>query len=182
MSSFENYSKDGIAINSSVVNQSQNVFHTNPVAIIKERTHNDIIFNVMPNKMVEEHLYLKEYRIWDNAVEAVFDRTYQTQMEKSPNHLTFVTTLIHMQKMLYVYMCHKYNIKYDPEENERLKIWPTILDIDMPKMVTKQKDISHKMYIKDIRQTKKENTYLVTADTEVENRIFINGQALVIIG
>ncbi len=182
MSSFENYSQGDNAINGSRGVPTKDIFNTNPVTIFKENTRNDIRFNVMPNMPVEEHLYIKEYRIWENAIEAIFDRSYQTQMEKSPNHLTFVTTLIHMQKMLYVFMCYKNNIKYDPYEIESLKIWPTILDIDMPKMVTKQKGISHRMLIKDISQTKKENTYLVTADTEVENRVFINGQALVIIG
>jgi hypothetical protein len=171
----------------SVVNGSfgngefQRIFKKPPVSVIKESTTNNVSFNVMPDRPVEEKLHVKEYRIWDSGIEAIFDRSFYTNMEKSPSHLTFITALIHMQKMLYVYMCHDQNIEYDPFKPEKLKIWPTILSIDMPNLITKSEDISHKMWIKDIRSMIKPNNYLVTADTVVGDFVFINGQAVVII-
>jgi hypothetical protein len=178
--------QERIAQIASVVNGSfgngefQNIFKNPPISVIKESTTNNVSFNVMPDRPVEEKLIVKEYRIWDSGIEAIFDRSFHTTMKKSPSHLTFITALIHMQKMLYVYMCHVHNIKYDPFKSEKLKIWPTILSIDMPKLITKSENISHKMWIKDISSTKNPNHYLVTADTVVGDYVFINGQALVI--
>ena len=170
----------------SVVNGSfgngefQSIFEKPPVSVIKESTSNNVSFNVMPNSEVEEKLHVKEYRLWDNGIEAIFDRSFHTTMDKSPSHLTFITALIHMQKMLYVYMCHFQNIEYDPFKKEKLKVWPTILSIDMPKLVTKSNNISHKMWIKDVNPMIKPNYYLVTADTVIDEDVFINGQAVVI--
>ncbi|MEE9190044.1 MAG: hypothetical protein V3U16_04670 [Candidatus Neomarinimicrobiota bacterium] len=181
MSAQERLAQIASVVNGSFGNgEFQSIFKNPPVSVIKESTTNNVSFNVMPDRPVEEKLHVREYRIWDSGIEAIFDRSFHTTMDKSPSHLTFITALIHMQKMLYVYMCHDQNIEYDPFKPEKLKIWPTILSIDMPKLVTKSENISHKMWIKDVSPMTKSNHYLVTADTVVGDYVFINGQALVI--
>ncbi|MBC8213380.1 MAG: hypothetical protein ISR90_03005 [Candidatus Marinimicrobia bacterium] len=149
-----------------------------PIHVYKENTKNHISFNVMPGMQVEETLFIKEYRILEDGIEAVFDRKYFTLMAKSPNHLIFVTALVHLQKMLYVYMCHRLGLKYNPLGPEKLKIWPTSLNIEMPKLVTKKSDIVHKIKISEVTKTGPKS-YYITATSDVEGTIEINGEAAV---
>ncbi len=107
--------------------------------IIRENTSLSCRFNVMPEKFVEETLFIKEYKILDNTVEAVFERKYHSDMLKSPNHFVFLTALSHAQKMIYVYLCNKFGIDYDPYMPEKFKIWATKVEIDLPKLVTDEK-------------------------------------------
>ena len=76
---------------------------SNPSEIIKENSFQNISFNIMSNKDVKEWVKVKEYRIWDNAIQALFDRSYDTDMTHSPNHLTFLSSLTNLQKMVYVF-------------------------------------------------------------------------------
>ncbi len=148
--------------------------------VINETTSNQLIFNVMPNMRVEENLYIKEYRVDDNYIEAVYSRKYKSSMAKSPSHLIFLSVLVHMQKMLYVYMCQKLDLKYDPYAPEVLKVWPTTLSINMPKLVTKCEDIVHRMDIISVKKVR-DKVYHVTAETNVEGIISIDGTAMIYI-
>ena len=67
-----------------------------------------------------------------------------SEMSQSPDHLIFLSTLVHLQKMIYIYLCYEFGLSMKLEENEKLKIWPTNINISMPKMVTKKKDISQR--------------------------------------
>ncbi len=146
--------------------------------IITEASCNKLAFNVMPNLGVEEKLFIKEYRIGKDYIEALFDREYESEMSQSPNHLIFLSVLVHMQKLLYVYMCDYLDLKYDPHDKEVLKVWPTTLDIQMPKLITENTDIVHRMDIKKVRQLK-DKVYHVYADTNVNSIIKINGMAMI---
>ncbi|NOZ75912.1 MAG: hypothetical protein GXO90_11170 [FCB group bacterium] len=147
--------------------------------IIEDNVENKISFNVMPNRPVEERLIMRRYRVWDDAIEAEFDREYFSSMEKSPDHLIFVTVLVHLQKMIYVYMCHYCGIPYDPYNHELLKVWPTQLDISMPKLITKKTKIHHLLKVKSVIEMRPKQ-FMITADSSVENRIAVNGEAVVI--
>ena len=93
-----------------------------PKKVIKESSNQTIRFNIMPNKHVDENIEIKEYRIWDNAIEAIFDRDYHTEMANSPNHLTFLSSLINLQKMVYVFMHDYLSLEYDKNGKELLKV------------------------------------------------------------
>ncbi len=147
---------------------------------IAETTTNKLIFNVMPEMHVEENLYIKEYRVGEMSIDAVFNRSYKSTMIKSPSHLIFLSALVHMQKMLYVYMCHRLELKYDSYSQEILKVWPTGLEIKMPKLVTKCEDIVHHMDIIEVKEVR-EKVYFVKADSNIEDVIDINGTAMVFI-
>lgn len=149
-----------------------------PIRVITEDFTNYVKFNVMPNLPVEETLFIKKYRIWDGYLEAVFDREYYSSMTRSPDHLMFITALVHLQKMLYVYLCYELDVEYDPLQAEKLKIWPTVLTIEMPQLVTKKTDIVHKLRIEDIFR-RNERSYYVSATTHIENTVTICGEAVV---
>jgi len=148
--------------------------------IISDKSIQKIGFNVMAERKVEELLYIKEYRVWDNAIETIFDREYYTEMEASPDHLIFLSALVNLQKMVYVYMHHYLGIEYSSVGKEKLKIWPTDLNLNMPKMIFDKTHLSHKMNIKSIKYVGS-NKYYIIADTSVNNTIKINGKALAII-
>ena len=150
-----------------------------PKRIVNELAQQKLSFNILPDKNINECLFIKKYRIWDDAIEAVFDRTYTTDMIASPDHLTFISALINLQKMVYIYMHHHLNIKYDPHEEETLKVWPTELNISLPKLLTDVTDITHRLNVKSIRKLN-HNKFHIDANTFIEDMLVIKGKALII--
>ena len=167
-------------------------YHSNPLKIdlknprnldpfiISDKAIQKIRFNVMHDKHVEEILYIKEYRVWDNAIEAIFDRDYYTEMAASPDHLIFLSALVNLQKMVYIYMHYYLDIDYSVSDEEKIKIWPTDLNLSMPKMIFDKKNVKHRMDIKSIKYVG-DGKYYVIANTHVNDIVKISGKALAII-
>ena len=101
-------------------------------------------------------------------------------MLNSPSHLTFLSSLINLQKMVYVFMHQYLNLEYDINGKERLKVWPGKLNINMPKMILKKENISHLMKINSIHKVK-DNRYKVSADTFIDKAVTISGEALIVV-
>ncbi len=112
-------------------------------------------------------------------IEAVFDRKYESTMLNSPSHLIFLTALVHIQKMIYTYFCHEYQLPYDPFGPEKLKVWPTIVNVKMPDMITENQSIRHKMWITK-HFVKSENRTYIEVKSMVNDVIVIDGSALII--
>ena len=93
-------------------------------------------------------------------------------MIASQDHLTFISALINLQKMVYIYMHHHLNIKYDPQGEETLKVWPTELNISLPKLLTDVTDITHRLNVKSIRKLN-QNKFYIDADTFIEDSLII---------
>jgi len=129
-----------------------------------------VLFNVMPGRDVEESLAIRECRVWSRYVEATFDRTYQTQMLQSPDHLVVLTAMAHTQKLTYLCMCHELGIEYDPLKPERMKIWPTNVRISLPRLVTETKDLVQSLWLLNIskRSDKIYDTTVLTRVNQME--------------
>src|SRR4051812_49354203 len=93
----------------SIINHSRE-----PERVIQDNSEVELTFNVMPNRPVTEKLKIREYRLWDRYAEATLDREYFSSMEKSPNHLVFLTACAHFQKICYVYLTHEFGFEYGP--------------------------------------------------------------------
>ncbi|TVQ77475.1 MAG: hypothetical protein EA369_09170 [Bradymonadales bacterium] len=106
----------------------------------------------MKDAPVREELRIHEYRIWDQYAEATFDREYQSSMEKSPDHLIFLTGLVHTQKLLYLVLSKKFGFEYKSGEKEKLKIWPTQVDVSMPSMIRKNRGVLQRLWVTAIKQ------------------------------
>lgn len=133
-------------------------------------------FNVMPDRPVEETLHLEEYRVWDRYVEAQFDRTYMSSMEKSPDHLVFLTALAHTQKMLYLAMCREFGFDYDPNGTEQLKIWPTKVGVKMPKLCSQAKGVVQELRVLEVKKFT-DTTYKVKLESRVGDALIITAEA-----
>ncbi len=107
------------------------------------KSKSTVLFNVLPNKDVQEDIIIKKYILSKRYIEAIFDRKYKSKMSQSPDHLIFLSSLVQLQKMIYVYLCYEFGLSINLEGDEKLKVWPTNLSINMPKMITKKK-IYHK--------------------------------------
>jgi len=118
-----------------------------PEKVIRDNSTVELSFNVMPDRPVREKLTIKEYRLWHRYAEAVLDREYFSSMEKSPDHLIFLTGCAHSQKLLYVYLNHELGFDYVPHEKERVKYWPTHVDVKMPRMVRQNRDVVQKLSV-----------------------------------
>jgi len=149
-----------------------------PEKIISENTQSHLVFNVMPDRRVEETMFIKEYRLWPNYMEAVFDRNYKSSMIHSPDHLIFLSVLISSQKSLYVYVCHLLKIPYDPHGQERMKIWPIDVKVDLPRMVRKREGLVHCLQFTELKKLDSAK-YHLGFQSHVGNTIRVDAEALV---
>ncbi len=148
-----------------------------PLAIYPEQTTNSVEFNVLPGAKVKEKLFIKEYKIWDQYMEATFDRKYTSQMTKSPDHLIFISALVHLQKMMYVYVTHKLGFSYDPCGPEKVKFWPTNFNIDLTGMVRKKENLVQKMFVEGIVKKEKSGGYEIFGYSKIGDHIYIEGRS-----
>ena len=88
-----------------------------------------VLFNVLPNKDVKEDIIIKKYILEKRYIEAIFDRKYQSKMRQSPDHLIFLSSFVQLQKLIYVYLCYEFGLSINLEGDEKIKIWPTNLNI-----------------------------------------------------
>jgi len=139
-----------------------------PLSRILEASTIQLSFNIMPDRPVTETLALKEYRIGENYIEAVFDRTYASTMLSSPDHLIFLTALAHCQRLGYVYLCHYFGLPYEPQNQEILKIWPVSVKVEMARMVRKRRDVVQKTWITSITQ-ESDRQYMTSMRSTIEN-------------
>jgi hypothetical protein len=140
----------------------------------------DISFNIMNGRNVREKLIIKEYKLIPNGALAILDREYLSEMKKSPNHLIFLTALVHTQRLFYYYCCDYFAYPYDPNGEEKLKIWPTKFELDIPKLVTKKKDLVQEMVVHDMVKTK-DRHYLAHLNTTIGNTLKFAIETVVIL-
>lgn len=138
-----------------------------------------VSFNVMPNRAVREELRIREFRVGPTWIEAEFDRTYHSSMLNSPSHLTFVSALIQMQKITYVYSCHRFGFDPNLRRPESLKVWPIALSVLMHEMVTHEKRLVHRMDFTSYRKIENRK-YLATARTTI-GPLQIDGSAMILL-
>ena len=148
--------------------------------IIKDNSRQYLRFNVMSDKFVEETLVIDKYILDDNKIEVYFDRLYRTDMKKSPNHYIFLSSLINLQKMLYLLMCEKFNIKYTVEDDEKFKIWPLQTNIEMQGMVRDSLNVMQDFIIDDFKKIT-DKKYYIHGKSSTKSIIKITGSALVYI-
>ena len=154
--------------------------YPNPLNIIVrgKNDQSNVLFNVLPKKNIKEQVIIKKYLLKKRFIEAIFDRKYYSDMIDSPDHLIFLSSLIQLQKMIYVYLCYELEIDIKLHEEEKLKIWPTNIKIDMPKMITKKNNLSQKIKIMSLRKVS-ENSYYGKCVSEIENIVFISADAMI---
>jgi len=150
----------------------------NNTEIINENSEQIIQFNVMPNKRVNETLKINRYIVSNNKIQAIFDRSYKTDMLKSPNHFIFLSALVNLQKMIYILMCKHLNIEYSPLESEKLKIWPIKTDVEMNGMIRKKKNVMQDFKVESIEKLAN-NKYILKGISTSESTIKISGSALI---
>lgn len=148
--------------------------------VVPDNFKNDLAFNVMPDRMVRETLTVREYRVGDKYIEALFDREYTSEMLRSPDHLTAPLVQIHSQKLLYAYLCHHFNLPYSPTGPELLKIWCTRFTMELPKLVREGRDLLQKMHILRI-DDRGDKRFEVEIKTDIENIITMHAVAAVYI-
>ena len=150
------------------------------VKVIADNSIQNLKFNVMHEKDVEEKLVFKKYVINGNKIETYFNRKYKTSMKKSPDHYIFLSSLINLQKMIYLLMCDRFDISYIKNDEEKIKIWPTSVDIRMNGIVRKKNNIMQDFELTSISQIS-DNKYSISGNSSAESTILLKGEALVYI-
>jgi hypothetical protein len=148
--------------------------------IIKDYSRQYLRFNILPDKFVEETLIIDRYVLDNNKIEVYFDRLYKTDMKKSPNHYIFLSSLINLQKMIYLLMCERFNIKYSEHDDEKFKIWPLQTSIEMKGMVRDSINIMQDFHIDNFKKISNKK-YYVYGQSSTNSIINITGSALVYI-
>ena len=147
---------------------------------IEDNSIQNLKFNVMHRKNVEERLIFKKYVVEGNRVETYFDREYKTSMKKSPDHYIFLSSLINLQKMIYLLMCDRFKIPYNKNDEEKIKIWPTSVDVRMNGIVRKKKNIMQDFELTSISQIS-DGKYQISGKSTAESILLLKGEALVYI-
>ncbi len=150
------------------------------VKVIKDSSVQNLKFNVMHEKDVQEKLVFKKYIIDGNKIETYFNREYKTSMKKSPDHYIFLSSLINLQKMIYLLMCDRFDISYNKNDEEKIKIWPTSVDIKMNGIVRKKNNIMQDFELTSISQIS-DDKYSISGNSSAESTILLKGEALVYI-
>jgi hypothetical protein len=118
-----------------------------PLSVIRDVSFVRLEFNVMPGRTVTETFHFKEYRVWPGYVEAAFDRTYESAMEKSPSHVVFLTAEAHAQKLAYIALAQSFGRPYDAAEKEYFKIWWTCCFCHVPNMIRDESNLTQALWI-----------------------------------
>ena len=147
---------------------------------IADNSIQNLKFNVMHKKDVQERLIFKKYIIKKNRIETYFDREYKTSMKKSPDHYIFLSSLINLQRMIYLLMCDRFKVSYNKDDEEKIKIWPTSVNIEMNGIVRKKKNIMQDFKLSSISQIS-EGKYQISGESSAESTILLKGEALVYI-
>jgi len=146
--------------------------------VIKENSVQELRFNVLENRPVEEKLTFKKFIIEDDRIETYFDRSYRTDMAKSPDHYIFLSGLVNLQKMIYVLMCNKFDFSYKKNDKEKLKIWPISVDVKMNGLIRKKKDLMQDFELINIEKIS-DTKYHISGKSSSESALKIKGSALV---
>jgi acyl carrier protein len=123
------------------------------LSVSKDTEEITLRFNVMPDRYVEERLNVSEYQLSKHSVVAKFSRIYRSEMKQSPDHLVMLTFQAQSQKLLYVYLCHHFDIPYDSTGVERFKIWPVQISVNLPELVTQRDNLEQKLVIESMNQS-----------------------------
>jgi hypothetical protein len=102
---------------------------------------------------VTETLHFKEYRAWPGYVEADFDRSYHSDMEKSPSHLIFLTAEAHAQKLAYIALAESFGRPYEAPQTEYFKMWWTCCYCNVPKMIRNEEDLRQVLWVIELVRT-----------------------------
>lgn len=137
-----------------------------PLEVIPEAHVSGLSFNVMPGKPVEEQLLVREYRVGDRYVEALFDRSYRSSMKASPSHLIFLSVQVHTQKMLYLALCREWGLRYDPDGPELFKMWPTKLAVAIPELLPEEEGLVQRLWVRKVKRIR-DKAYKVSLETRV---------------
>ena len=77
-------------------------------------------------------------------------------------------------------MCDRFDISYNKNDQEQIKIWPTSVDIKMNGIVRKKNNIMQDFELTSISQIG-DNKYSISGNSSAESTIFLKGKALVYI-
>jgi hypothetical protein len=121
---------------------------------IAERHDCRLEFNVMPGRPVVETLHFKHYEVSADYARGTFDRTYASSMLASPSHLIFLTALVHLQKLLYMILCKRWGFAYDGSGPERLKIWPTNIEVKVPELIIEEHGLVQEAWLRELREVR----------------------------
>lgn len=141
-------------------------------AIVHDDAKISCSFNVMNGRPVTETLHVQGYEVTARRVVARFDRDYRSSMRNSPDHLVFLTALAHTQKMLYLALCAQFGFEYDPDGPEKLKMWPTKVEVSMPKLCDRVQDVVQVLDVQQLRQID-DKTYRARIETRVGDALCI---------
>jgi hypothetical protein len=137
-------------------------------------------FNIMKGKQISEKISFDQFNIGDDFVEATFDREYMSEMDHSPSHVTMTVIPLLTQRLCYVWACQKFGIKYSPEGEEKIKLWPTWLEFKYPKLIESEKALNYRVDITSLKKVD-DNKYYSQLTSTVNNELEINVKGLIIL-
>jgi len=135
-------------------------------------------FNIMKGKEISEKISFDNFVLGENFIEATFDREYMSEMDHSPSHVTMTVIPLLTQRIYYVWACHHFGIPYNPEGEEKIKLWPTWLEFKYPKLIENEQSLNYRVDITSLKKLE-DNKYYSKLQSTVNNELEINVKGLV---
>lgn len=137
-------------------------------------------FNIMTGKEISEKISFENFHIGEYSVEATFDREYVSEMDHSPSHVTMTVIPLLTQRLCYVWACHHFGLTYDPDGEEKVKLWPTWLEFKYPKLIESERSLTYRVDITSLKKVE-ENKYYSQLRSTVNNELEINVKGLIVL-
>ena len=80
--------------------------------------------------------------------------------------------------MIYIYLCYEFGFSINLTGKENLKIWPTKLNIELPKLITDSKDVVQTIEINSLRKIDKK-TYFGKCKSYINGSPSIKADAII---
>jgi hypothetical protein len=151
---------------------------TPPLLELEDDSSCDLTFSIMPGRTVSEVLHPVHYRLWPRFIECRFDRTYRSEMKKSPSHLIFMTALLHLQRMTYLSLCQEFGLPVTLVGAERIKLWPTRITTSMPKLARAEQNLFQRVAVEGLEELAP-GKYSVEVRSRAGGAVDIEGEAVV---
>ena len=135
-------------------------------------------FNIMTGKEISEKISFDKFVIGEYSAETTFDRNYISEMDHSPSHVTMTVIPLLTQRLYYVWACHHFGLPYQPDGEEKIKLWPTWLEFKYPKLIESERSLKYRVEITSLKKLE-ENKYYSKLRSTVNDELEINVKGLV---
>jgi len=131
--------------------------------------------HVMPERAMDERLELCECRVGDHRVDARYRCLDPSLLHEASGHVLFLAVLAHYEDILHAWACQGLGRDGGAIAPERVKVWPSIVDVSMPRGLSPDSEVVQTVHIEEVCAIDAQR-YLVKSRSHVNHCLTIEGK------